>query len=106
MIVPKKQSLAQVMVAVRTKELSEAAQSLGRLLRESGVNTDIYMGPKKIKKSLDYADKKKIPVAVLVMDPNVFVVKNMQNKEHDQGVEYKTLKEAGDAAVKIARRGT
>ncbi len=83
-------TLANVLIAMRGNNFSEQANQLGFQLRERGINVDLFVGTKKIKKELDYANKKSIPFTVMVMDTNAFVVKNMSNAEQK---EFSTIEE-------------
>ena len=54
-------------------------------LRGKGVATEIYPDQVKLKKQLEYADRKKIPYAVVIgsdeMQSGVLAVKNMKSGE-------------------------
>ncbi len=50
-------------------------------LREAGINSDIYPEPTKLKKQLDYADRRKVPFVILIgsdeMESGILTMKNM-----------------------------
>ncbi len=59
------------------------AMPLLRQVRAAGVNAEIYPDPAKLKKQLDYANKKQIPLVVIIgseeMSSGQFTVKDMAN---------------------------
>jgi histidyl-tRNA synthetase len=56
-----------------------------RELRRAEINSEMYPDPAKLKKQLDYADRKQIPFVVLIgskeMDTGMLTLKNMQTGE-------------------------
>lgn len=81
-----RQTTAQVFVGYRTTtELSKAVE-LASALRAEGIFVELCMVEgQKVGKQLETADKKGIPMAVLVMNPSEFVVKDMAQKKLDAG---------------------
>ena len=65
-------------------ELEDAIQ-IACKLRESGINTDIYLEEAKIKKKMKYADKWKIPYVIIVgeeeIETKILTLKNMETGE-------------------------
>jgi histidyl-tRNA synthetase len=76
---PNKRSNSQVMVGFRESTLTKEAFSIAQELRGLDICTDLYSSLPSIKKQLTYANKKGIPVVVLVMDHQVYLVKNLLN---------------------------
>lgn len=77
---------AKVLVTVFSPELYNKSLEIGNELRKNNINTEVYLDPSaKIDKQLKYADKKKIPVVVIVgpveAEQNNVVVKNMATGE-------------------------
>ncbi|GAB4230701.1 MAG: histidine--tRNA ligase [Chlamydiales bacterium] len=71
---------AKVAVLYRNQELFFEASKIAAQFREEGVETLVYSGnSSKLKNQLDYANKLNVPYTVLVMDPNKYVVKDMEN---------------------------
>ncbi len=56
--------------------------------RQAGINTEIYPDAVKLKKQLDYADRKKIPFVVLIgseeMETSLLTLKNMKSGEQQK----------------------
>jgi histidyl-tRNA synthetase len=56
-----------------------------RALRQAGINSEMYPDPAKLKKQLDYADRKQIPFVVLIgsqeMETGQLTLKNMRTGE-------------------------
>jgi histidyl-tRNA synthetase len=60
-------STAEVLVTVMEQSRLVEYQKLTRTLRESGINTELYLGEEKsLGKQLQYANRREIPVAVIV----------------------------------------
>lgn len=79
-------STAQVLVTVFSPELLKESGKIAATLREKGVNTDLYTNPStKLDKQLKYADRKKIPYAIIAgpeeIKQSVVKVKNMKTGE-------------------------
>jgi histidyl-tRNA synthetase len=78
-----KQSLTQVLITQFDRELMPRNLHIARMLRDSGINTEVYFSPDKLKKQLGYASHKAIPfVAILGPDEDSagnITVKNMSN---------------------------
>jgi histidyl-tRNA synthetase len=57
-------------------------------LREAGINSDIYPEPTKLKKQLDYADKREVPYVILVgsdeMESGILTIKDMKKGEQQK----------------------
>lgn len=57
-------------------------------LREAGINSDIYPEPTKLKKQLDYADKRAVPYVILIgsdeMESGILTIKNMKTGEQQK----------------------
>lgn len=79
-----KESISKILVVPMENELEEAIQIASKL-RESGINTDIYLEEAKIKKKMKYADKWKIPYVIIVgeeeIETKILTLKNMETGE-------------------------
>ncbi len=81
-----KETGATVLVTVFDESSRIASGEIASKLRSGGVNTDLYLEPAKLEKQLKYADKKKIPYAI-VQGPDektneVVQLKNMKTREN------------------------
>jgi histidyl-tRNA synthetase len=58
-------------------------------LREAGINTEMYPDSVKLKKQLDYADRKNIPFVILIGSDEIstgqLTLKNMKTGEQQKG---------------------
>ncbi len=81
-------SIAQVLVLSVEAPLAPSYAAIATELRTAGMNVEVYAGDDKLGKQLKYADRAKVPVAILV-----------GSREHDAGVvKLKDLREG--AAIK------
>ncbi len=75
------QPLTQVLITQFDRQLMPRNLQIARMLRDSGINTEVYFSPDKLKKQLTYASHKAIPfVAILGPDEDSagnITVKNM-----------------------------
>jgi len=58
-------TLVQALVTVFNEETRRASARIGGQLREAGINTEVYLGRRKLGRQLAYADKKGIPVVAI-----------------------------------------
>lgn len=84
-LVPKKKTLTRALVSLFNEEVLPQCLEIARVLRDLGVNTDLYPDPSaKLDKQLKYADKKGIPLVVIVGPDEVAhgtaTLKDMRNK--------------------------
>ena len=81
------QSLKVLLVAFDADSHRYAFKALSEI-REAGINADIYPEPTKIKKQLDYADKRNVPFVVLIgseeMETGQLALKNMVSGEQEK----------------------
>lgn len=82
---PPIQTKTLALVTIFSKELLKKSQKITKLLRDKGINTDLYPDPNdKLDKQLKYADKKAIPFAVIIgpdeASKKLVTVKNLQSK--------------------------
>jgi histidyl-tRNA synthetase len=81
------QSLKVLFVAFDEETHFYAFNCLNKI-REAGINSDIYPEPAKLKKQLDYADKREVPYVVLVgsdeMESGILTIKNMKTGEQQK----------------------
>lgn len=76
----------KILITVFNKELLPESQKLAKLLRNQGINIDLYSDPNdKLDKQLKYADKKGIPFIVILgpeeLKNNTVVLKNLRTRE-------------------------
>ena len=79
-----KKSISDVLIIPMTENI-EVPMSLASGLRNSNINTEIYLNDKKIKAKMKYADKLKIPYVIVIGDDeianNSVKIKNMETGE-------------------------
>lgn len=101
MRLPKRSTIANVVVGYRTKEQLAFASNVVAALRLRGVPTDFYCGTEKVKSFYTYANKIGVPVTVIAMDAQSFVVKDMLRSDVDRtykGVDCASPEEAVEQA--------
>lgn len=79
-------SSTKVLVTIFSNDLLDKSMETAELLRESGINTDLYPDSSvKLDKQLKYADKKDIPFVVVIGSDeereNLVTLKNLKTKE-------------------------
>jgi histidyl-tRNA synthetase len=76
-----KESLTKVLITQFDRQLMPRNLQVARMLRDAGINTEVYFSPDKLKKQLAYASHKAIPfVAILGPDEDTagkITIKNM-----------------------------
>jgi len=86
LIKSEKTSISKVLVLPMTNNLEKCMEVTSKL-REAKINTEIYLEDKKIKAKFKYADKLKIPFAVVIGDDeianNKVTLKNMTTGEQE-----------------------
>ena len=79
-----KPSISDLLIVPITENM-EVPMKLASELRQQNINTEIYLGDKKMKTKMKYADKLKIPYVIVIGDSeienNTVKVKNMQTGE-------------------------
>lgn len=85
-LLPDTSSAAKVLVTIFSMDFGQRSIDAAKLLRESGINTELYLeADAKIDKQLKYADQKGIPYAVIIgpkeAEENSATVKNMKTGE-------------------------
>jgi len=83
---PAELTTTKVLVTVFSKDLEGKSLEIASLLREKGINTEIYLDQDaKMEKQLKYADKKQIPYVVIIgpdeAKNNTITVKNLKTRE-------------------------
>lgn len=58
-------TLVQVLVTVFNEDMRRDSARIGMQLREAGINTEVYLGRRKLGRQLAHADKKGIPIVVI-----------------------------------------
>ncbi|PIS01163.1 MAG: hypothetical protein COT84_03645 [Chlamydiae bacterium CG10_big_fil_rev_8_21_14_0_10_35_9] len=102
--IPKREvSTSDIFVGYRTKEQKQFAISLARKLREYGANVTLYPNKSNIKKQLTYASRLGVPVALLAMDHDSFVVKNMYDLQDKKGTDCPTQDAAIEHSLQLLR---
>jgi len=75
----------KVLIASFSEDSLKHSFELGTALRKSGISCDIYPSAAKMKKQLNYADKKSIPFAIIIGDDEIssgkWQLKNMETGE-------------------------
>lgn len=102
MIQPVQRSAAAVTVACRSEAQLSKAVELATLLRKQGVNVDLF-SDYRAKKFFSYADKKKIPYAVLVSE-EAFAVKDILSDTHDKQRDFTTSKDALEYLIALVKK--
>lgn len=87
---PENQTIStQVMLSNFDKEAFTYGLSVLPKLREAGLNAEMYPDSVKLKKQLDYADRKNIPYVILIgseeMNTGQLTLKNMKTGEQQKG---------------------
>ncbi|MCL5411693.1 MAG: histidine--tRNA ligase [Patescibacteria group bacterium] len=85
-LLPSIQGSARVLITIFNEALLPKSLEVSSLLRESGVNNEIYLDYKvKLEKQLKYADNKNIPYVVIIgpeeAEKNEVTLKNLLTKE-------------------------
>lgn len=87
LIKTEKHSMSDVLIISMTEDLKPAIEN-ANLLREAGINTEIYFDNKKMKAKFKYADKLKIPYVIVIGEDEIktkkLTLKNMQTGEQEQ----------------------
>lgn len=87
-LLPTSLSATQVLVTIFNSELSAAALKTAHLLRQAGINTELYPAPDKLAKQLKLADQKNIPMVIVIGDDeaatNQIMVKDMATGTQQQ----------------------
>ncbi|MCP9767719.1 histidine--tRNA ligase [Lacihabitans sp. LS3-19] len=80
-----KHSSTKVMVTNFGKETLSKSLETVSLLRNNGINSEVYPEDAKMKKQFEYADKKNIPFVLILgseeIEQNIYLVKNMKTGE-------------------------
>lgn len=77
---------AQVLVMVLDENHRTRSLALSRLLRASGLSTDVYLAQKKAGQQYKYAESGHIPYAVIAEEGNTWTVKNLTSRETVDGL--------------------
>lgn len=80
----KQKSIAKVLVAPMTEDITKAVE-VGTVLRKAGINTEVYLENKKIKTKFKYADRLQVPYVITIgeeeIENNTVSLKNMETGE-------------------------
>jgi histidyl-tRNA synthetase len=80
-IQPSKPTVASVLVMSLEKDRQQDYLRIGGLLRNAGINTEVYLEDKKLAAQMKYANKKGIPFVVIIgqeeFDNNIALIRNM-----------------------------
>lgn len=74
----------KVLVISRGQEFFGAAVEITAAIRRSQIDTEMYSGSEKFKAQLDYGNKIKVPVVVMVMNDNGFVIRDMRSSQQTE----------------------
>ncbi|MFN8577979.1 MAG: HisS family protein [Candidatus Sericytochromatia bacterium] len=83
-----RKTIADILVAFRVSSLRNKSQEVAQKLRAKGFFVDLYCGDGSIKKQLSYGNAKGFSKAVLVMDNESFVYKDLSSGEQ---IEFKNI---------------
>ncbi len=79
-----KKSIAEVLIVPMVEDLSIPIK-IANILREKGINTEVFLNDKKLKAKMKYADKLEIPYVIIVgedeINSGVVKIKNMNTGE-------------------------
>jgi len=82
-----KKSISDVLVVSMVEDLSKSIE-VANMLRNAGINTEIYFDNKKIKAKFKYADKLNIPYVIVIGEDEIksgmLTIKNMQEGTQEQ----------------------
>ena len=82
-----KEAISDVILIPMDEEIDDCLK-LATTLRNAGINTDIYLDDAKIKKKMKYADRWKIPFAIIVGEEErqtkLYTLKNMKTGEQEK----------------------
>lgn len=82
-----KKSISEVLVVSMSEDL-EYATKVANVLRQNGINTQMYLENKKIKAKFKYADKLQVPYTIVLGEDeeknNIVTLKDMQTGEQQQ----------------------
>ena len=82
-----KKSISDVLVISMVEDLSKSIE-IANILRNAGINTEIYFDNKKIKAKFKYADKLQIPYVIVIGEDEIksgkFTMKNMIDGTQEQ----------------------
>ena len=87
LIKAQKNSISDVLVISMVEDLSMSIKT-ANILREAGINTEVYFDNKKIKAKFKYADKLKIPYVIVIgedeINTGLLTLKNMTTGEQER----------------------
>ncbi|MBN2010586.1 histidine--tRNA ligase [candidate division KSB1 bacterium] len=87
-MLPSKQTAAQALVTIFDETTRAASLNCAKQLRAAGIKTDLFHQASKLKKQFNYADKKGIPIVVVIgpeeIPKNEVTVKLMKTGEQSQ----------------------
>ena len=82
-----KKSISKVLVISMIEDLSKAIE-VANMLRNSGINTEVYFDNKKIKSKFKYADKLNVPYVIVIgedeINTGLLTIKNMEQGTQQQ----------------------
>ena len=82
-----REAVSDVLVIPMDMNTMDKCLDVARILRENNINTDVYLEDAKIKKKMKYADKWKIPYAIIIGEEEVntglYALKNMVTGEQE-----------------------
>ena len=87
LIKAEKNSISEVLIVSMVKDLKPAIET-ANILREAGINTEIYFDEKKLKTQFKYEDKLKIPYVIVIGETEIetkqMTLKNMKTGNQEQ----------------------
>lgn len=87
-IKPSKPTVTSVLVMSLEKDRQQEYLRIGGLLRNAGINTEVYLEDKKLAVQMKYANKKGIPFVVIIgqeeFENNVAIIRSMEDGEQQR----------------------
>ena len=97
LIKAKKKSISDVLIIPMVEDLTVPIK-VANILRNNGINTEIYLNNKKLKAKFKYADKLEIPYVIVIgedeIEKQVVKLKNMQTGEEKE-IELEKMRQMG-----------
>jgi histidyl-tRNA synthetase (EC 6.1.1.21) len=83
-MLPMTPTVSQVLVTVFARDLFGESLSVASELRSAGISAEVYVNDDKLKKQLDYANKKGIPIVIIIgpdeKEKGEVVLRDMEQK--------------------------
>ena len=97
-------TLVQALVTVFSEDTRRDSTRIATELRAAGLNTEVYLGKRKLGRQLAYADKKGIPIAVIAGPDEIAAGAVKLRRLADGRESVVEISELADAAMALLRR--